>query len=202
MDQSASTNVENAVVRNSTTVNECCSSDFQKWKDESVTKHIINNIIVDYNAKVTLPMISDSIAWNICNLRKPVNWQIPEQSITGTAKVKSVLWIKYFKSYVMAYMKRKWEAKYVQLFHLPKFNGLRTNKSIGILSFTMICKMMKSIRSFEVSSYKIAIFVSNFDQKCTYFKHYYHVTFNYELIYKRLGILNSMRKYSITGLAL
>ena len=97
-------------------------------------------------------MISDSIAWNICNLRKPVDWKIPEQSITGTAKVKSVLWIKYFKSYVMAYMKIKWEAQYVKIFHLPKFIGLRTNKSTGILSFTMICKMMKSIRSFEVSS--------------------------------------------------
>ena len=170
MHQTPSTNfIDNAVVRNSTTVNEDCYSDFQKWKDDTVTKHIINNVIVDYNDKITLPMISDSIAWNICNLRKQVNWQIPEQSIAGTAKVKSVLWIKYFKSYVMAYMKMKWEAQYVKLFHLPKFNGLRTNKSTGMLSFRMICNMMKSIRSAEVSSYKIAIFVSNFDQKCTYF---------------------------------
>ena len=98
MDQSASTNVENAVVRNSTTVNECCSSDFQKWKDESVTKHIINNIIVDYNAKVTLPMISDSIAWNICNLRKPIDWQIPEKkyyrnSSTVDCYIMSYCWL-------------------------------------------------------------------------------------------------------------
>ena len=154
MNQTASTNVDNAVVRNSTTVDECCSSDFQKWKEETVTKHIINNIIVDYNAKITLPMISDSIAWNICNLRKQIDWQIPEQSITGTAKVKSVLWIKYFKKYVMAYMKTKWEAQYTIFFHLPLFNGLRTDKSSSVLSFKRICNMMKSIKSAEVSNWK------------------------------------------------
>ena len=55
-----------------------------------------------------------------------IDWQIPEESITGIAKVKSVFWIKYFKKYVMAYMKTKWESQYIKIFHLPKFNGLRT----------------------------------------------------------------------------
>ena len=184
MDRPAATNVNNAVERNSTTVDECCSSDFQQWKDDTVTKHIINNIIVDYNAKVTLPMISDSIAWNVCNLRKPFDWQIPEQSITGIAKVKSVLWIKYFKKYVMAYMKTKWEAKYIKLFHLPKFEGLRTDKSSGLLSFKRICNMMKSIKSAEVSIQ--TKFIPNLYQKYTYFSLHYAL-FYIEMIKKGLG---------------
>ena len=77
--------------------------DFSKWKDDDGYKNIINNVIVSYKKTVHVEMISDTIAWNIANLTKPIDWSIPQQAISSSAKVKSVVWIKCFKAYVMAY---------------------------------------------------------------------------------------------------
>ena len=135
----------------SMTVEECCSNDFKKWQQGTDKRHIINNVIVDYKGKVTVAMISDAIAWNICNLTKSINWKLPEQIITPSAKVKSVQWIKFFKKYVLDYMKKQWMAQFVRIFHLPKFNCLRSDNSTNMLSFKRICDMTKNSQSFEVS---------------------------------------------------
>ena len=122
-----------------------------KWKDDDRYKNIINNVIVSYEKTVHVEMISDTIAWNIANLYKPIDWSIPQQAISSSAKVKSVLWIKCFKAYVMAYMRPKWKSAYVRIFNMDKFRCLRTDNSSGaLLNFKQICKMVKRIKNREV----------------------------------------------------
>ena len=88
---------------------------FLKWKEDDGYKNIINNVIVSYNRAVDVKMISDPIAWNIANLTKPFEQNIPQQAVSSNAKVKYVLWIKFFKAYVMAYMRSKWRSEYVKI---------------------------------------------------------------------------------------
>ena len=78
-------------------------------------------------------MISDPIAWNIVNLTKPIEWNIPQQAISSSAKVKSVLWIKCFKVYMQAYMRPKWRSEYVITFNKDKFKCHPTDDSSGVL---------------------------------------------------------------------
>ena len=134
----------------STTFEESHEKDFAKWKEDTTSKNIINNIIVDYRKQVTVTMISDSIAWNICNLKQPIDWKIPDQIISGTAKVMSVQWIKNFKKYVMGYMKKQWETQFIRIFNLPKFSCLRTDKNTTVISFKAIREMTQDANSFEV----------------------------------------------------
>ena len=149
----------------STTIEENHENDFAKWKEDSTSKNIINNIIVDYRKKVTVTMISDSIAWNICNLKQPIDWNIPDQIIDGTAKVMSVQWIKNFKKYVMGYMKKQWETQFVRIFNLPKFNCLRTDKNTSVISFKAILEMTQNANSYEVSNIQIKLnFYTIFEQ--------------------------------------
>ena len=125
--------------------------DFLEWKDDNSYKDIINNVIVSYKKTVHLEMISDTIAWNIANLTKPSDWSIPEQVISSNAKVKSVVWIKCFKAYVMAYMRPKWKSAWIRIFNLDKYMCLRKDDSSGVLlNFKQICKMVKGIKNNEV----------------------------------------------------
>ena len=125
--------------------------DFLKWKNDKCYKNIINNVIVSYEKTVHVGMISDTIAWNIANLTKPIDWSIPEQAISSSAKVKSVLWIKCFKAYVKAYMRQKWKSAYVRIFNQDKYRCLRTKDCSGaLLNFKQICKMVKKIKNYEV----------------------------------------------------
>ena len=125
--------------------------DFSKWKYDVCYKNIINNVIVSYEKTVHVEMISDTIAWNISNLSKPIDWSIPQQAISSSAKVKSVLWNKCFKAYIMAYMRPKWKSAYVRIFNMDKFRCLRTDNSSGaLLNFKQICKMVKRIKNREV----------------------------------------------------
>ena len=125
--------------------------DFLKWKNDKCYKNIINNVIVSYEKTVHVGMISDTIAWNIANLTKPIDWSIPEQAISSNAKVKSVLWIKCFKAYVKAYMRQKWKSAYVRIFNQDKYRCLRKKDCSGaLLNFKQICKMVKNIKNNEV----------------------------------------------------
>ena len=47
--------------------------DFSNWKTEAEFKNILPNVIVSYNKKFKVDMVSDSIAWNITNLRQPLD---------------------------------------------------------------------------------------------------------------------------------
>ena len=125
--------------------------DFLKWKNDKCYKNIINNVIVSYEKTVHVGMISDTIAWNIANLTKPIDWSIPEQAISSSAKVKSVLWIKCFKAYVKAYMRQKWKSAYVRIFNQDQYRCLRTKDCSGaLLNFKQICDMVKKIKNNEV----------------------------------------------------
>ena len=140
---------------NSTNVDEQEEEHFTQWKQDNEKKCIINNIIVNHKKRITVSMISDSIAWNICNLRKPASWKIPEQIIAGNAKVKSVIWIKNFKKYVMAYMKEKWKAQYVRIYHLPKYSCLRKDNITGVTNYNSIVTMTNGMESQEVSCFDL-----------------------------------------------
>ena len=134
------------------------TEEFSKWKEDESYKNIINNVIVSYDKDVKVEMISDTIAWNIANLTKPVEWEIPQQAIPSNAKVKSVLWIKCFKSYVMAYMRLKWRSAYVRIFNTEKFKCLRTNESSGVLfNFKQICDMVKKVKNDDVRFYFVFV---------------------------------------------
>ena len=87
----------------STIIKEITKEDFQNWKEESEYKNILNNVIVDYMRTVEVDMIGDAVAWNIANLKKPVEWHLPSQAIGTDAKAKARIWIREFKSYMMAY---------------------------------------------------------------------------------------------------
>ena len=58
-------------------------------------------------------MVIDPVAWNITNLRQPLDWPIPTEIVAPSAKVKSVIWIKLFKEYVMKYMKNRINSNYL-----------------------------------------------------------------------------------------
>ena len=133
-------------------------NEFSQWKDDECYKSIINNVIVSYDRNVKVEMISDPIAWNIANLTKPVGWNIPQQAIPLNAKVKSVLWIKCFKAYVMAYMRPKWRAAYVRIFNSEKFKCLHTNQSSGVLlNFKQMCNMVKDVKNDDVRFYFVFV---------------------------------------------
>ena len=132
--------------------------DFLKWKNDNCYKNIINNVIVSYKKTVHVEMISDAIAWNIANLTKPTDWSIPEQAISSSAKVKSVLWIKCFKAYVMAYMRSKWKSAWIRIFNMDKYRCLRKDDSSGVLlNFKQICQMVKRIKNNEVRFFSCAV---------------------------------------------
>ena len=76
---------------NSTNVEEQKGEDFAAWITEKEPRYIINNVIVDEKLQVKVSMISDTIAWSICNLLQPKKWQIPTDIINSNAKVKSVI---------------------------------------------------------------------------------------------------------------
>ena len=144
--------------------------DFLKWKDDEDYKNIINNVIVSYERTVDVKMISDPIAWNIANLTKPIDWKIPQQVISSSAKVKSALWIKCFKAYVNAYMRPRWKSAYIRIFNMEKFRCLRTDESSGVvLNFKQICTMVKSIKNNEVSvllSVVVCCFAASLNFNC------------------------------------
>ena len=135
---------------NSTNVEEQTEEDFAAWITEKEPRYIIKNCIVDEKLQVKVSMISDTIAWSICNLLQPKQWQIPTDIITSNAKVKSVIWINSFKKYVKAYMKIKWQQEYVRIFQLPKYSCLRTDGNTAILSYKSIVEMTKMMRSKDV----------------------------------------------------
>ena len=62
-------------------------------------------------------MLSDTIARNITNLRQPMDWIIPTGTVAFGAKVKSVILIQPFKSYIMRYMKDKIKSNYLRLYN-------------------------------------------------------------------------------------
>ena len=57
--------------------------------EDTSTRHIINNVVVNHHRAVKLEMVSDSVAWNFVDLK---------------TKKKAVERIKHFKSYARATM--------------------------------------------------------------------------------------------------
>ena len=80
--------------------------DFSGWMQDTSTRHIINNVVVNHKRAVKLEMVSDTVAWNIANLTQPLDWQIPQTAVDLKTKKKAVEWIKHFKSYAMGNMKK------------------------------------------------------------------------------------------------
>ena len=141
----------------STVIKEFTKQDFSNWKEESEYKYILNNVIVDYMRTVQVDMIGDAVAWNIANLKKPVEWNLPSQAIGADTKAKARIWIREFKSYMMAYFKKKWEAEYVTRFHKEEYKCLRNDDSSVVLNFKSICEMTRNINTREVRN-KLSMF--------------------------------------------
>ena len=118
--------------------------DFSGWMQDTSTRHIINNVVVNHKRAVKLEMVSDTVAWNIANLTQPLDWQIPQTAVDLKTKKKAVEWIKHFKSYAMGNMKKKWECEYVKLFNSEKYNCLREDCNSTVFSFKCIREITKT----------------------------------------------------------
>ena len=113
--------------------------DFSNWKTETEFKHILPRVSVCYNKTVKVDMVSDAIAWNITNLRKPLDWVIPTETVPPSDKVKAVIWIKIFKQYVIKYMKNRIKINYLQKFWSEKYRDLRNEPCVRMNWKEMCC---------------------------------------------------------------
>ena len=134
--------------------------DFKSWKSEDHFKNIVPNVCVSYNKKVNVDMVSDAVAWNITNLRQPLDWPLPTETVAPGAKVKSVIWIQLFKSYVMKYMKDKVKSNYLILFNSEKYRCLRSNHSI-LMNYKEMCRILSPVTSESVRIVALFCFVLN-----------------------------------------
>ena len=125
-------------------------TDFKNWKKEDAFKNILLNVCVSYNKTVTLLMVSDPIAWNVTNLRKPLEWIIPTDTVAPEAKVKARNWINNFKSYVMKYMKEKVKLHYLKLFNSEKYRCLRNDGAI-VMNYREMSRVLSPVVSESVS---------------------------------------------------
>ena len=120
--------------------------DFSNWKTETEFKHILPRVSVCYNKTVKVDMVSDAIAWNITNLRQPLDWPIPTETVALSAKVKSVIWIKLFKEYVMKYMKNRIKMNYLQTFNSEKYRDLRNGVCVQ-MNWKDMCRILSPMTS-------------------------------------------------------
>ena len=125
--------------------------DFVSWKQEDDFKNILPNVCVHYNKKVTVEMVSDPVAWNITNLRRPLDWELPTETVAPGAKVQSVIWIQLFKSYVMKYMKAKVRCSYLRLFNSEKYRALRGDRG-GCFNYREMCCRLSPFTCQSVSN--------------------------------------------------
>ena len=120
--------------------------DFSNWKTENEFKNILPRVSVSYNKTVKVDMVSDAIAWNITHLRKPLNWVIPTETVAPSDKVKSVIWIKLFKQYVIKYMKNRIKMNYLQKFWSEKYRDLR-NEACVRMDWKEMCRILSPMTS-------------------------------------------------------
>ena len=120
--------------------------DFSNWKTETEFKHILPRVSVCYNKTVKVDMVSDAIAWNITNLRKPLDWVIPTETVPPSDKVKSVIWIKVFKQYVIKYMKNRIKINYLQKFWSEKYRDLRS-EPCAQMNWKDMCRILSPMTS-------------------------------------------------------
>ena len=142
----------------STTVHESNASDFSKWKNGEIVRSLINNVIVNYNKTVQIKDVSDNIAWNIGNLEKNHEWKNPDQVADESLKIKSLIWICCFKSYVLAEMKKEWKKEYVRVFHTDKYNCLhKVGYFPNVISFKGLCQRLSDNKTSEVSIFVLCV---------------------------------------------
>ena len=123
--------------------------EFRNWKKEEAFKNILPKAHVSYNKKVTVVMVSDPVAWNVTNLRKPLDWSIPTDTVAPGAKVKAGIWINLFKSYVMKYMKEKVKSIFLKNFNSEKYRHLREDGNI-LMNYNEMCRVLTPLVSKSV----------------------------------------------------
>ena len=74
------------------------------------------------------------------------------------SKIKSLIWIRCFKSYVLAEMKKEWKKEYVRVFHTDKYTSLhKVGYFPNVISFKGLCQLLSNNKTSEVSIFVLYI---------------------------------------------
>ena len=97
--------------------------DFNKWIMEDDMKYMSKEIIESADRKIKEDELSDTIVWNIFNLRSENNAVFPVEKPNEIMFVKALHWIKVFRSYVVEVIKNT-KNEYIEIFNTSEFECL------------------------------------------------------------------------------